>query len=252
MTLEEKYHFSDFTHGHFSECIDLAKRKFRFIGYDEIEDSDRFILWRHDVDFSMHMAAKLAEIEASKGIKATYFVYPHSEFYNLFEKEIFELVKTIQNFGHDLGLHFDSHFYEMTSIEDLEAALNREKQLLETYFQTHVKVFSFHNNNDFTMSCEEWSYSGMINTYAKRFKQEIGYCSDTQGIWRFSRLFDLLESNQYKNLQVLTHPEWWQEKAMAPRQRIKRCIEGRATNNLRYYDELLLNNNRLNIDAIEA
>lgn len=246
---EKKYFFSDFTTSHYSACIDLAKKNYEFILYEDALLKDNCILWRHDVDFSMHRAKRLAEIEAEKGVKATYFIYPHCEFYNLLEKEIFQLVKEIQKLGHSIGLHFDSHFYNIRSAEDLNSSLQKEKKLLEDFFETEIKVFSFHNNNDFTMSCEEWQYEGMINTYAKYFKTEVRYCSDSHGIWRFSRLYDVLQKAEQKKLQVLTHPEWWQESVMAPRQRIKRCIDLRAEKSMKYYYNLLLNMKRPNIDV---
>lgn len=247
--LADTYHFSDFTRTHYAECIDLAKTQYRFIGYAEARSETNFVLWRHDVDFSMHVAKKLALIEAEKGVKATYFIYPHCEFYNLLERDVFDLVKDIQGLGHDIGLHFDSHFYNITNAAQLDAALHREKALLGDFFNTDISVFSFHNNNDFTMSCEDWQYGGMINTYASYFKKEVGYCSDSHGIWRFARLYEVLKKFEHQKLQVLTHPEWWQETAMAPRQRIKRCIDGRAAKNLQYYDDLLKKMDRPNIDA---
>lgn len=249
MNVAEQYIFSDFTRKHYSKCLDIAKKHYSFITYAEAKTKDNFILWRHDVDFSIHIAKKLAEIEAKKNIKATYFIYPHCEFYNLLEKEIFLLVKEIQKLGHEIGLHFDSHFYSIQSADQLDQALKKEKTLLETFFDTEVKVFSFHNNNDFTMSCEDWEYGGMINTYAKLFKTEVAYCSDSHGIWRFSRLHDVLKKAESSKLQILTHPEWWQQEEMAPRQRIKRCIEERAKKNMQFYDDLLIKMQRPNIDG---
>jgi hypothetical protein len=248
MNKAEEYFYSDFTQGSYAELIDLAKSSYPFIGYQEIGDRSRYILWRHDVDFSMHVAAELAEIEHHKQVKATYFIYPHSEFYNLFEKEIFLLVKRIQELGHHIGLHFDSHFYNIQNVNQLEAALIREKELLDRFFQTEIRVFSFHNNNDFTMGCEEWMYAGLINTYASVFKTHIGYCSDSHSIWRFRRLKDVLTSASDDRLQVLTHPEWWQKLPMPPRRKMLKCVYGRAESNIRYYDSLLKKMNRPNID----
>ena len=243
----EQYHYEDFTRSHYEACIDVAKDNYEFVGYEAALDEKRNVLWRHDVDFSMHIAKKLAQIEARKNVKATYFIYPHCEFYNLLEKEIFFLVKDIQSMGHDIGLHFDSHFYDIKDTSELDEALKKEKNLLDTFFEIDVKVFSFHNTNDFTMSCEEWEYGGMINAYSKFFKSEVGYCSDSNGIWRFSRLMDVLINADFQKLHVLTHPEWWQENPMSPRQKIQRCIEERAMKNLMYYDDLLSRVNRPNI-----
>jgi hypothetical protein len=48
----------------------------------------------------------------------------------------------------------------------------------------------------------------------------------------------------------LTHPEWWQTIAMAPRERIFRAVYGRATAGLQDYDQLLKDLGRRNISGI--
>ena len=149
--------------------------------------------------------------------------------------------------GHHIGLHFDSHFCNISNKENLISKLKIEKRLLEEFFQTKINAFSFHNNNNFTLNCEDWQYCGMINTYAKYFKTEIGYCSDSHGIWRFSSLLDILSNAEHSKLQVLTHPEWWQKQAMSPRERISRCIDLRASKCHVFYDKLLKNMGRPNI-----
>ena len=84
----------------------LEAAGYRFARYGE-RPSDRHVLWRHDVDVSMHRAARLAEIEAERGAVATYFVNPRSAFYNLLEPEIEVLLRRIRSLAHEIGLHFD-------------------------------------------------------------------------------------------------------------------------------------------------
>jgi len=79
----------------------------------------------------------------------------------------------------------------------------------------------------------------MINAYSKYLKSNFGYCSDSNGYWRFERLEDVLKEAKHEKLQVLTHPGWWVETPMSPRQRIQRCIDGRAINVGKNYDDLL-------------
>lgn len=243
-----KYFFNDFTLSEYTELLRLAKKTWRFTTYNNIPGNERFILWRHDVDFSMHAARNLARIEHAEGVIATYFLLPHSEFYNLFEKEITDLVKYILSLGHEIGLHFDSHYYDITDEHMLENYLLQEKRWLQEVFNREVKVFSFHNTTEFTMNCKQWQLAGMINTYARYFQENINYCSDSNGIWRFNRLKDILESGQGHALQVLTHPEWWQEEVQSPRSRVKRCIEGRSQKQFEFYNQLLVKYNRPNID----
>lgn len=243
-----KYYFDDFTTERYIQNIELAKKNYNFILFTDLPTDARFVLWRHDVDFSIHRALRLAQIENELNIKATYFVYPHCEFYNLFEKTIARKIMEIQSLGHDIALHFDSHFYGIDSEVQLEKYLLIEKRWLDETFGTDIKSFSFHNTNEFTMGCKQWQYSGLINTYAAYFQNNVGYCSDSHGIWRHRRLADVLEAAQDSSLQVLTHPEWWAEEVMSPRQRIQNCIDGRAAANSVFYDDLISKMKRENID----
>jgi hypothetical protein len=242
------YKFCDFTHNEYEELLILAKKNFKFCNYKSIDNFNRSIVWRHDVDFSMHEAYNLAIIEHRHGISATYFLMMHSEYYNLFEKEISDLVKKILSLGHEIGLHFDSHYYGIFNEADLEKYLLFEKNLISHYFNKDIDVFSFHNTTDFTMSCIEWEYAGLINTYAKRFQSEFDYCSDSNGFWRFNRLKDVLAVKEGRSLQVLTHPEWWTHKVMSPKEKIDRCILGRTKKNQKLYAETLIKFQRENID----
>jgi hypothetical protein len=236
-----KYNFSDFTHEHYYQLIVEAKKNYQFAGYHtlEISSPSANILCRHDVDLSMHEALNLARIESDLNIKATYFLLPHSEFYNLFEKSITDLVKEIVSLGHDIGLHFDPLYYNIHSKRELEDWLKVEKEILQKIFGVEVRVFSFHNPTEEMLRFEEWSYAGMINTYAKELKENVAYCSDSNGYWRFKRMFDVITIEKPTKLQILTHPEWWTAKLMSPKQKIWRSIDKRAEKNKEFYENAL-------------
>jgi hypothetical protein len=72
----DRYHFSDFTRENFRRLLRLARERYTFRTYANFARDERFLLWRHDVDFSPHAARKLAEIEADEGIVATLFPVP--------------------------------------------------------------------------------------------------------------------------------------------------------------------------------
>lgn len=247
MSNEERYNFKDFTEDSYRKYLMTAKRKYIFRDYHNFDKSENFILWRHDIDFSVHRAKKLAEIENEEKVKATYFIHLHSEFYNVFEVEISKLIHEIIELGHTIGLHFDTHYYSVNDENLLEEHIEFEKKVLNRLFNTDIKTFSFHNNNSFTLSCKKWSYAGLINTYADYFQTEVSYCSDSNGYWKYKRLEDVLNENN-KNLHVLTHPEWWQKDIKSPYERIKRCIKERANNNERKYLEFLEFHKAKNID----
>jgi hypothetical protein len=244
----DRYHFADFTRENYRRLLRLAGDRYTFRTYTNFRKDERFLLWRHDVDFSAHAARRLAEIEADEGVVATYFLYFHSEAYNLLEREATACIRDVMAFGHRIGLHFDAAYHRIADRETLVGALTREKRALEDAFGAEVEVFSFHMTTPFADTCRDWQYAGMINASADYFRQEVGYCSDSNGYWRVRRLEDVLREAKDERLQVLTHAEWWQEQVLSPRERFDRCIEGRAQKAKDWYEGVLRAAGRENPD----
>jgi len=227
---------SDFTVDSYRELLVIAKQRYAFVGYRAIPWGQKFVLWRHDCDYSINRAHALAHIEADEGVRATYFLNLHCEFYNLFEKSQHRLVREVLEMGHEIGLHFDAAFHGISDDETLIEQVSAEAAILEQLYGVKPSAFSFHNPVAEHLSCEAETYGGLVNCYSRLFKAEVPYCSDSNGYWRFRRLHDVLTAATDPCLQVLTHPGWWQEVAMPPRQRIFRSIYGRAASTLRDYD----------------
>lgn len=239
-----KYYEEDFTENNYQILLKMIL--YEAVFYEEIKHKEHFALWRHDIDFSVHRANKLAKIEKKNNINATYFLQLGSYFYNVFEQEIKELIFEIKELGHEIALHFDPTQYHIKKKDDLEKCLVYEKNILQTLFDTKIKVFSFHNPTAEILKYNDFKYADMINTYAKYFKEEVQYCSDSNGCWRHKRLEDFL-AQKYDKIQVLTHPGWWQKDIMSPRKRIQRCIDGRADKLAKKYDKALEEFGRENI-----
>ena len=242
-----QYHFDDFTRENYRRLVSLAASRYPVRTYANLDLQGRFVLWRHDVDMSMHAAEKLAQIEADAGVRATYFLLPHCHYYNLFEPEIRDGIRRIVKLGHEIGLHFDLSFHAIATVTELEARLSMERRWLEELFERPIHAFSFHDAGAFVASCREFRYAGMVNCYATAFQGDIGYGSDSNGYWRHRRLEDVLIAAAEERLQVLTHPEWWQDSPMSPRRRVHRCIDGRAEYLKARYDAGLRAHQRLNI-----
>jgi hypothetical protein len=233
------YLIDDFTEKHYREILDKASSIAPFIAYDEIDSNQKFILWRHDCDFSLNRALKLAEIENEYKIKSTFFLNPHCEGYNVYEKSQFDIINAIIDLGHNIGLHFDAGFYEVLTEDNLEQKIYSEAKLLKELFSVDIKVFSFHNPTVKGLSWTKPTYGGLINCYGTFFHNEVAYCSDSNGYWRHKRLYDFLDTTKCDKIQILTHAEWWQKKPMHARDRVFRSINDRAKNNLIIYDDFL-------------
>ncbi len=236
----KKFNFDDFTENAFRKCIQTVKLKgFNFISFNEYQKAGKNCLWRHDIDFSPHRGLALAKIEQEEGIHANYFIWLHSDFYNLLELEIVEIINRIKNLGHSIGLHFDSGFYgnAIASKDGLEKKLEVEKKILEDIFGFEIHSFSFHNPvvaSNFSVDDEK--LAGMINVYNKELQNSYTYCSDSFCYWRFRRLMDVIEDPETKRLHALTHPECWTESPMSPYARILRAFDGRKKKSQKKYE----------------
>lgn len=230
---------ADFTTQQYRNLVILAKHNYEFVLYGNIPWGNKFVVWRHDCDLSLNRAYALAKIEAEVGICATYFLNPHCEFYNIFEKSQVNVVLEILKMGHEIGLHFDAAYYDGCDEDGLNRHVRAEAGLLEELYGSRPSAFSFHNPESGHLSCDAEYYGGLVNCYSKRFKEEVPYCSDSNGYWRYRNLYEVLEQASDPCLQVLTHPDWWQDSAMPPRQRIFRSVFGRAESVMRRNDDLL-------------
>ncbi|MFX0201245.1 MAG: hypothetical protein ACFFCW_34440 [Candidatus Hodarchaeota archaeon] len=244
------YHFDDFTEDSYRRLLQIAKKKYEIILFPDYRKAGKICIWRHDIDFSVHRSLALAKIEYEENFRSTYFINLHSNFYNVFEKEITQLLQKIVSFGHAMGVHFDPMYYalKIKTSDELAHYLKEEKRILAGLFGISTHCFSFH-----TPDVGGWTnvdvdeIEGMVNTYGRYLKENFGYCSDSNGYWRFRRLKDVLERAVDERLQVATHPSLWTPEVMAPRQRISRCIEGRARNQHKMYDAFLAECGRKNI-----
>jgi hypothetical protein len=240
----------DFTVERYREIVSAAASRFRFLrfGAHTVPTSDAVALWRHDIDFSPHRALDLARIDAASGVVATWFVQLSSRYYSAFEPETAGLLREIGALGHDIGLHFDAEALSHRETPDYERRLIFEARVLEEIAETKVHSFSLHNPTTVVgVQFDALSHVGLANASAPSLREQFTYCSDSNGLWRNRSLDEIVRDAGVAKLYALTHPEWWQDSAMAPRQRIQRCLDGRAARAGRHYDELLARHGRPNI-----
>lgn len=237
----------DFTEKAYRKLLASATDRYSFARFTEHATAPApCAIWRHDVDVSPQRALALARMENEAGVPATYFFHLHGDFYNLLETEVARVIDTVLELGHSLGLHFDPHHYAARGADPL-AHLDFERQVLERQFGQRVEAFSIHNP-----TVTEWvdgrdEIAGMVNAGGLGIASRYTYCSDSNGLWRYSRLQDLIADAQVDRLHALTHPEWWTPETMPPRARIARAAHGRAAAAERRYDEFLARHGRPNV-----
>ncbi|HRJ71876.1 MAG TPA: hypothetical protein PLS03_06605 [Terrimicrobiaceae bacterium] len=237
---------AEFTRSGYRRLLRHAKSRYRFISFHESESGPGSCIWRHDVDMSPQAAKATGIIEANEGVSAIYFFNLRSPFYNLFEASVIKIVHFLHSLGHEIGLHFDASILETHDAGSMVAALEREKGAFEALLQIPSRAFSFHNPGEHTKSFTESSYAGMVNAYSTTFASNFSYCSDSNGYWRFTPLESFINAG-HPSIYVLTHPEWWTPRAMAPRARVVRAVRGRAKAVLADYDERMQRAGRKNV-----
>jgi hypothetical protein len=196
----------DFSYRHYLEVLNFAKNTHK-IGpiqdYLSLKKNKRFILLRHDVDFSLKYALDLAKIEAKNNITSTYFVLFNNPFYNVFSEENISYIKKINELGHEIGLHYDSIFINKKQNQILKA----ECELLEKISGKKIKSIAPHNVA--TNKKNKFSSKNFFDAFNIGTKSEIEYISDSVRNWRKGCMCNHIMKNK---LQILTHPMWWNKK----------------------------------------
>ena len=218
----------------------------------ELVQQDKPICFlRHDIDFSPVNAVRMAKLEKQYGICSTYTVLLSGGYYNPFEKHVRELIREIKSCGHEVGLHFDPTVHDISDEALLPARIKEEASALEDLIAAPVSMFSFHNTTDFSMSCRDREYGGLLNAYSNFFHNDVEYTSDSNGYWRFRSWDELLLEN-HKVIQVLTHPIWWCPKNEFPpfETVVKNLIERFDVALDEYLNNFSGQDNRINMSAL--
>lgn len=192
----------------------LIRNKYKLLRFCDVsEEIDKSAIIRHDVDVDIQEALKMAELEHEIGIKSTYFILLTSEYYNLLSGRNMMSARKILALDHEIGLHFDITAYgDNLSIEEASDALRHEITVMEAALNLKVKSFSWHiPRKDFLgLHLPITDELGILNAYDPYFYSGFKYVSDSMMRWR-EPIEEYIENNEYRKLQILTHPIWYRE-----------------------------------------
>lgn len=73
--------------------------EYRIQNYHDPENMGKYVILRHDIDYSLDSALALARVEQKLGVSSTYFVLLTSDFYNPASKGSLEKLRAIQSMG---------------------------------------------------------------------------------------------------------------------------------------------------------
>jgi hypothetical protein len=171
---------------HYAELLAAARAGgYRFAFFDR-EPRSGDVLLRHDVDMSLDAALTMAELEAERGVAATYFLMTGSDFYNLGSRSGVAALARLRELGHRVGLH---GVYPDATLDD-----------------RFDPVVAWHTPDPEFMSVP---LPDAVNAMQPGYFDPARYRSDSNQHWRSGCPHDELAVGAFDWLQLLVHPEIW-------------------------------------------
>ncbi len=195
--------------GSYCELVEgLRAAGYASVDFERVEPARRDLILRHDVDMCLFRALEMAEAEHRIGVRSHYFVLVNTESYNAGSGESRGILRRIRELGHEIGLHFDSLDIAAGDQRGLDLAVAMECEILGRHADTEIRVVTFHRPAKWLLN-HAGTLGGRIHGYQPRFFTEIGYCSDSEGRFRFHHPFDHPAVLAGHGLQLVIHPIWW-------------------------------------------
>jgi len=173
--------------------------------------SGKRIYLRHDVDYSLEMALRLAETNAELGIQGTFCVLLRSQIYNLLSRPSMEVVSKIHALGQHVGLHVPLQLAQPADDRLLEAHLRADFEFVRSNLPMVSPVYSWHNPPGEALEryLEYSVMAGLVNAYLAPFFRDIAYYSDSNMRYSVEEFLRLVGESGCQAMQLVLHPLHW-------------------------------------------
>lgn len=190
-----------FTYEWYRTFIETVASERRVTDFENDIQSNEIAV-RHDVDYSLRDALRMARLEADCGISTTYCFLVTGPFYNPLSRNAREVITEIAELGHEIGLHFSTHQYweDEPTEADLSDKVRTEQEILESVTHDDVRLISFHNPPEWVL---DRTFAGFSHTYESRFFSTVPYVADSNQRWRSQQPFT---NGIPERAQILVHP----------------------------------------------
>ena len=94
---------------------------------------------------------------------------------------------------------FRCFFYRASDKLHLEC--KKEVEVLENIINKKVNIVSFHRPSEKILNMNS-KIGGLEHTYMNKFIDDIFYCSDSEGRWRYSKPFNIINENRTKKTYI--------------------------------------------------
>jgi hypothetical protein len=204
-----------FSYNEFRNLINIIQRNLPIVDYTDIKDNTKkFCILRHDIEFSIDRAYKLAKIENELGVTSTYTVQVRNNTYNALSEKNINSISKIRELGHHIGLHQNPP--SSMKLDTLKDYIMRDINILEDSYGFEIDRFAFHRPKKEYLNCYV-ELENKINCYDKKFfhffeerpeSLEILYLADSNHKWKYGYPLDF-DFSKINKLQLLTHPFSW-------------------------------------------
>ena len=215
-----------FSYGEYKDIISLIQKHLPIVGFDEVINNnlEEYCVIRHDVEYSIDRAYKLAQIENELDIKSTYCIQVRNNIYNAISDKNIELVKQIKTLGHEIALHQDppAGFGDYR----LKSYLLQDMRVLSMYYDLPIKIFSYHKPKQEYLQ-KYFTVEDKINTNGNKFfhyfkgdglvkpeELNVTYLADSNHKWKWGDPKDL-DFTKVKKLQMNMHPYSWSKEGFS-------------------------------------
>jgi hypothetical protein len=205
-----------FSYFEYQQIVEFLRSRLPIMDFSAINtESSKYCVIRHDVEFSVDRAVKLARFEAqSLGVESSYLFQLRNNCYNLISETNIQKLHEILSLGHHVGLHY--HMDASSDVHEIEDSILKEAELFQALTGIKVDRFSFHRPPQSVLK-QYLQVEGLINCYDKPFfhyyesphnQLDVKYFTDSRHEWHHG--YPLGGLNQ--KVQLLTHPYSWSER----------------------------------------
>lgn len=191
----------------YSQCLEKSID----LGYDHVRIketinplSERCLILRHDIEYSIDCAYRMAKLESEYGIKSSYYVLLHSKFYNPFTQDNTKKLLEIASMGHEIGLHYETYYFEDLSRSTVDGIIEDVKYLEN---MLNIKISSISQHRPARSSVVAELNEKFIDSYQRKLIFEMYYISDSGCKWRNLNLYESIGTEA--QIHALIHPDYW-------------------------------------------
>lgn len=231
----------DFTWKNYDTIMKRLKERYQDVSVaNAIKTTpSKSMIIRHDIDYSLARAERMAEIEHQNNVKADYFVLLDNPFYNASDADGIRHLKRIAALGHNIGIHFDVAGYKR---DDFSKVVNAHKNTLENLVGCPVTSISYHNPGKLGLDTLDRSDEllGLANAYSMTLQNNYAYRSDSLMTWKDKGFFAEALAGQHDKIYLLFHADWWTDTAMNRDEKIRSIITEKSQNNWANFEDILV------------